>query len=108
MLREILRDNIDDLLLSVQKIGRAFDIVKGKKIGLDDIREIKRLIHSLKGNLQAIGMNDEALNAIKLEEEIFHLISTTDKVEIIITHEEVNGWFTLLNSIEFSLKGYLF
>lgn len=108
MLREILRDNIDDLLLTINKIAKAFEIVKGKKIGLDDIREIKRLIHSLKGNLQSIGMKDEALNAMRLEETIFRLISTTDKGEVLITHEEVNEWFTRLNAIEFSLKGYLF
>lgn len=108
MLREVLRDNIDELLLSLQKIGRAFDIIRGKKVEADDIREIKRLIHSLKGSLQAIGMHDEATIAIELEEEIFRFLNNAGESSVHVGTQEIDGWFTRLNAIEFSLKGYLF
>jgi hypothetical protein len=66
------------------------------------------MIHSLKGSLQAIGMHDEASIAIELEEEIFRFLNNETENGIYIGKEDVNGWFTRLNSIEFSLKGYMF
>jgi len=108
MLREILRDNLDELLLAIQKIGRAFELVRGKNVDASDIREIKRLIHSLKGSLQAIGMHDEAAIAIELEEEVFRLLSNSGESTVFVGSLEVDDWFTRLNAIEFSLKGYLF
>ncbi|OHE19193.1 MAG: hypothetical protein A2540_00180 [Sulfurimonas sp. RIFOXYD2_FULL_37_8] len=108
MLREILRDNLDELLLAIQKIARAFEIVQGQYVDAEDINQIKRMIHSLKGSLQAIGMHDEAAAAIELEEEIFRFLNNTGDKGIYIGKEEVNGWFTRLNAIEFSLKGYMF
>ncbi len=108
MLREILRDNLDELLLSIAKIGRAFEIIKDKEIESEDILAIKRMIHSLKGSLQSIGMHDEAEQAIKLEEEIFRKLQQGETKPIFISIDDVHNWFTSLNSIEFSLKSYLF
>jgi len=108
MLREILRSNLDELLLSIEKIGRSFEIVKNKTVEAADIREIKRLIHSLKGNLQSIGMHDEASAAIELEEDIFQFLNRAGDQSIYIDKEHVDRWFTRLNAIEFSLTGYLF
>lgn len=108
MLREILRNNLDDLLLSIQKIGAAFELVREKRVEGTDLREIKRLIHSLKGNLQSIGMHDEAAIAIALEEEVFRSLEGEDERGIYIAKAAVDGWFIRLNAIEFSLKGYLF
>lgn len=108
MLREILRDNIDGLFQSIQKIAKAFEIIRGKNVDSSDIMEIKRLIHSLKGNLQSIGMNDEAEVAIQLEEDVFRLLKDAGKSSVFVSTHEVDDWFIRLNSIEFSLKGYLF
>lgn len=108
MLREILRDNLDALLLSVEKIGRAFDVVSGETVSKDDLREIKRLIHSLKGNLLSIGLDDEAEVAIALEEEIFKFVENTSGNEVFISKALVDSWFSKLNAVEFSLKSYLF
>lgn len=108
MLREILRTNLDELLLSIEKIGRSFEIIKGKRVDPADIREIKRLIHSLKGNLQAIGMHDEASAAIELEEEVFHFLNGAGDQSIYIGKQFVDEWFTRLNAIKFSLTSYLF
>lgn len=108
MLREILRNNIDELLLSIDKIGRAFELVKEKTVDPADIREIKRLIHSLKGNLQAIGLHDEASDAIRLEEEVFRSLNGMQDQRVYIGKQTVDEWFSRLNAVEFSLKGYLF
>jgi chemotaxis protein histidine kinase CheA len=108
MLREILRDNLDELLLAIQKIGRSFELVQGKYVDAEDINQIKRLIHSLKGSLQSIGMHEEASIAIELEAEIFRFLNNEGEKGIYIGKEDVNSWFTRLNAIEFSLKGYLF
>lgn len=108
MLRELLRDNLDQLLLTVEKIGRAFEIVTAQKVNKNNLLEIKRLIHSLKGNLQSIGLNDEAEFAIKLEEQIFKLAESVEEDEVLISKSMVDSWFTQLNEIEFSLKSYLF
>lgn len=108
MLREILRDNLDELLLSIHKIGKAFDLIKGHSVETEDILMIKRLLHSLKGNLQSIGMHDEAEIAIALEDEIFRRLNGAGKQPVFISIEEVHSWFTRLNAIEFSLKSYLF
>lgn len=108
MLREILRDNLDELLLTVEKIAKAFEIIKGKEIESADILAIKRMIHSLKGSLQSIGMHDEAQFAIALEEEIFRKLNHGANEPIFISVEDINSWFAQLNAIEFSLKSYLF
>jgi chemotaxis protein histidine kinase CheA len=108
MLREILRDNIDQLLLTVSKIGRAFDIISDQYVDKDDLREIKRLIHSLKGNLQAIGLHDDAELAKELEAFVFNFIDSSDEQELHIPKIMVDDWFTKLNDIEFNLKSYLF
>jgi chemotaxis protein histidine kinase CheA len=108
MLREILRDNLDELFLTIQKIKRAFDLIQGQNIEPSDIREIKRLVHSLKGNLQSIGMNDEAIIAIELEEEIFRFLNHAIESTLYVGKQDVDDWTTRLNAIEFSLKGYLF
>lgn len=108
MLREILRDSLDELFLSIQRIGKAFELIQGQYVEPDDIHHIKRMIHSLKGSLQAIGMHDEASAAIELEEEIFRFLNNASDKGIYIGKEDVNGWFTRLNAIEFSLKGYMF
>lgn len=108
MLREILRDNIDQLLLTVDKIGYAFDIVSNKNVDKSDLLEIKRLIHSLKGNLQAIGLHDDAELAKELENYVFNFIDQTDEDEVYISRYMIDDWFTKLNAIEFNLKSYLF
>lgn len=108
MLREILRDNLDQLLLTIEKTAYAFDIVAGKTISKNNLQEIKRLIHSLKGNLQSIGLHDEAETAEELEEEIFNAIDMSSANEVFIAKYIVDDWFVKLNSIEFSLKSYLF
>lgn len=108
MLREVLRDNIDELLFAIQKIGRGFILIRGKEIDSADILELKRRIHSLKGGLQAIGMEDEAAIAIELEEAIFRFLNTAKETTLFVSSQEVDDWFTRLNAIEFSLKGYLF
>jgi len=108
MFREILRDNLDQLLLTVDKIGYAFDIVVGKTINKDDMLEIKRLVHSLKGNLQSIGLHDEAELAKQLEDDVFSIIDTSNKDDIFIAKYIVDDWFVNLNKIEFSLKSYMF
>jgi chemotaxis protein histidine kinase CheA len=108
MLREILRDSLDELLLTIQKIGKSFELVQGKYVEAEDINQIKRMIHSLKGSLQSIGMHNEVLIAIELEEEIFRFFNNENRKGIYIGKEDINSWFTRLNSIEFSLKGYLF
>lgn len=108
MLREILRDNLDQLLLTVEKIGYAFDIVAGKSVSKNNLAEIKRLIHSLKGNLQSIGLHDEAEIAEQLEAEIFNTIDSRTENEIFIAKYIVDDWFVKLNEVEFSLKSYLF
>ncbi len=108
MLREILRDNLDQLLLTIEKIGYAFDIVAGKNVSKSNLAEIKRLIHSLKGNLQSIGLNDEAEIAKYLEDEIFNTIDMSSANEIFIAKYMIDDWFVKLNEVEFSLKSYLF
>jgi len=108
MLREILRDNLDQLLLNVEKIGRAFEIITKQNVSANDLLEIKRLIHSLKGNLQSIGLKDEAEVAISLEEEVFSFIERSAQNNFFVSKETVDGWFLHLNKIEFSLKSYLF
>jgi len=108
MLREILRDNLDQLLLSVDKIAYAFEIVTNKSVSKSDLMEIKRLIHSLKGNLQAIGLHDDAELAKALEENIFNYIDKSSEDEIFIAKYIVDEWFTRLNDIEFNLKSYMF
>ncbi|RLA75880.1 MAG: hypothetical protein DRG78_20110 [Epsilonproteobacteria bacterium] len=108
MLREILRDNLDQLLLTIDKIAYAFDIVAGKTISKNNLQEIKRLAHSLKGNLQSIGLHDEAEIAKELENEIFNTIDMSDADEIFIAKYIIDDWFVKLNEVEFSLKSYLF
>ncbi len=108
MLREILRDNLDQLLLTIEKIAYAFDIVAGKTISINNLAEIKRLVHSLKGNLQSIGLHDEAEIAKELEEEIFNTIDTNNETGVFIAKYTIDDWFLKLNEVEFSLKSYLF
>ncbi len=108
MLREILRDNLDQLLLTVEKIAYAFDIIAGKSVSKNNLAEIKRLTHSLKGNLQSIGLHDEAEIAKQLEDEIFNTIDMSTKNEVFIAKYVIDDWFVKLNDIEFSLKSYLF
>jgi len=108
MLREILRDNLDQLLLTIEKIAYAFDIIAGKTISKDNLAEIKRLIHSLKGNLQSIGLRDEAEIATRLEEDVFNAIDMSSENEIFIAKYIIDDWFVKLNEVEFSLKSYLF
>ena len=108
MLREILRDNLDQLLLTIEKIGYAFDIVEGKSVSKNNLSEIKRLAHSLKGNLQSIGLRDEAEIAAELEDEIFNTIDSAIEDEIFIAKYVIDDWFIKLNKVEFSLKSYLF
>jgi len=108
MLREILRDNLDQLLLTIEKIGYAFDIVTGKNVSKSNLAEIKRLTHSLKGNLQSIGLRDEAEVAKELEDEIFNTIDSSGEDTIFIAKYLIDDWFIKLNKVEFSLKGYLF
>ncbi len=108
MLREILRDNLDQLLLTIEKIAYAFDIIAGKTISKNNLAEIKRLIHSLKGNLQSIGLRDEAEIATRLEEDVFNAIDMSSENEIFIAKYIIDDWFVKLNEVEFSLKSYLF
>ena len=108
MLREILRDNLDQLLLTIEKIAYAFDIISGKTISKNNLAEIKRLAHSLKGNLQSIGLHDDAELAKQLEEEIFNTIDSSRENEIFIAKYIIDDWFVKLNEVEFSLKSYLF
>jgi len=108
MLREILRDNLDQLLLTIEKIGYAFDIVAGKSVSKNNLSEIKRLTHSLKGNLQSIGLQDEAEIAKELEDEIFNTIDSSTENKIFIAQYIIDDWFVKLNEVEFSLKSYLF
>ena len=108
MLREILRDNLDQLLLTIEKIAYAFDIVSGRTISKNDLSEIKRLVHSLKGNLQSIGLHDESELAKELEAAIFNIVDTTNENEVFIPKHIIDDWFVELNKIEFSLKSYLF
>ncbi len=108
MLREILRDNLDQLLLTIEKIAYAFDIVAGKTVSKNNLLEIKRLAHSLKGNLQSIGLHDEAEVAKELEDEIFNTIDSSSENEIFIAKYIIDDWFVKLNEVEFSLKSYLF
>jgi len=108
MLREILRDNLDQLLLTVEKIAYAFDIISGKTVSKNNLQEIKRLIHSLKGNLQSIGLRDEAEIAKELENEIFNTVDMSSANEVFIAKYVIDEWFKNLNDIEFSLKSYLF
>ncbi len=108
MLREILRDNLDQLLLTTEKLAYAFDIISGKTISKNNLSEIKRLAHSLKGNLQSIGLHDEAEIAKQLEDEIFNTIDGSSENAIFIAKYVIDEWFKHLNDIEFSLKSYLF
>ena len=108
MLREILRDNLDQLLLTIEKIGYAFDMIAGKDVSKSNLSEIKRLAHSLKGNLQSIGLKDEAEIAKQLEDEIFNAIDRTNADEVFIAKYLIDDWFVKLNEVEFSLKSYLF
>jgi len=108
MLREILRDNLDQLLLTVDKIAYAFDIVRNKTIKKSDLLEIKRLVHSLKGNLQSIGLHDEAEVVKQLEDSVFDTIDSVDLDEVFIAKYMIDEWFINLNEVEFSLKSYLF
>ena len=108
MLREILRDNLDQLLLTVEKIGYAFDIVTNKSVSKKNLLEIKRLVHSLKGNLQSIGLHDEAELVSQLEDDVFRIIDMSNKDEVFISRSLVDDWFKNLNDVEFSLKSYLF
>ncbi len=108
MLREILRDNLDQLLLTTEKLAYAFDIITNKTTKKNDLLEIKRLAHSLKGNLQSIGLHDEAKIAEQLEDRIFTKIDNSDESEIFISKYMIDDWFINLNEIEFSLKSYLF
>ena len=108
MLREILRDNLDQLLLTVEKIAYAFDVITNKTISKNNLLEIKRLTHSLKGNLQSIGLKDEAKVAEYLEDQIFDTIDSVKEDKVFIARYVVDGWFVKLNELEFSLKSYLF
>jgi len=109
MLRELLRENLDGLLLTVEKIAYGFNLVTNKDVTKEDLLSLKRLVHSLKGNLLSIGLKDDAQNAIILEEMIFSLTAEENgDEEIYISKERINVWFTYLNKIEFSLKAYLF
>jgi len=108
MLREILRDNLDQLLLTTEKLAYAFDIITNKTTKKNDLLEIKRLAHSLKGNLQSIGLHDEAEIAEQLEDRIFTKIDNSDGSEIFISKYMIDDWFINLNEMEFSLKSYLF
>lgn len=108
MLREILRDNLDQLLLSVSKIAHAFDLIARQEVEKEDLLMIKRLIHSLKGNLQAIGLHDDAQIAIELEETVFSFMDRCCKESCMVSKYTVDEWFTYLNKIEFSLKSYMF
>lgn len=108
MLREILRDNLDQLLLTTEKMAYAFDVITNKNVNKNDLLEIKRLAHSLKGNLQSIGLHDDAEVAKQLEDKIFSTIDNSDKDDIFISKYTIDDWFINLNDVEFSLKGYLF
>lgn len=108
MLREILRDNLDQLLLTTQKLAYAFDLITDKNVKKNDLLEIKRLAHSLKGNLQSIGLHDEAEVAKQLEDKIFSTIDSSDSDDIFISKYAIDDWFINLNNVEFSLKSYLF
>lgn len=108
MLRELLRENLEALLLTISKIAYAFDFLEGSKASREDIEEIKRLVHSLKGNLMLLGLKDDAENAIKLEEVIFSYLEAVQIEEITLSKTTINEWFKLLNEIEFSLKAYMF
>ena len=107
MLREVLRENLDHLLMLCEKIERAFQLVENQVVSREDIDEIRRLVHSLKGNLQAIGLNDDAEQAKKLEESIFQILDRNSE-EAYIGKEHVQEWLKYLNEIIFSLKSYLF
>ena len=108
MLREILRDNLDQLLLTVEKISYAFDIISGKTVSKNNLLEIKRLAHSLKGNFQSIGLKDEAEIARLLEDKIFNTIDSSNENKLFISKVIIDDWFVDLNEIEYSLKSYLF
>lgn len=108
MLREILRDNLDQLLFTVEKLAYAFDLLTNKTVSKNNLLEIKRLAHSLKGNLQSIGLHDEAEIAKILEEKIFNSVDGSKDNEIYISKYIIDDWFIDLNNVEFSLKSYLF
>lgn len=108
MLREILRDNLDQLLLTTEKLAYAFDVITDKSVSKNNLLEIKRLAHSLKGNLQSIGLKDEAEIAKLLEDKIFITIDSSKEDEVFISKYIIDDWFINLNEIEFSLKSYLF
>lgn len=108
MLREILRDNLEELFLTIEKIERAFELIEGRNVDASDIGEVKRLVHSLKGNLQSIGMDEEATIAIELEDEIFRFVTRTGGSTLFVGKQNIDEWITRLNAIKFSLKGYLF
>lgn len=108
MLREILRDNLEALFLTIEKIERAFQLIEGRDVDASDIAEVKRLVHSLKGNLQSIGMDEEATIAIELEDEIFRFVTHAGASTVFVGKQNTEKWITRLNAIKFSLKGYLF
>jgi chemotaxis protein histidine kinase CheA len=108
MLRELLRENLESLLLTINKIAYAFEFLEGTEVFREDLQEIKRLVHSLKGNLMLLGLKDDAQNAIKLEEVIFSYLEAVQTEEITLSKTTINEWFKLLNEIEFSLKAYMF
>lgn len=108
MLRELLRENLESLMLTVEKIGYAFDLLSDKEVAKEDLLEVKRLVHSLKGNLMLIGLEDDAALAIRLEELIFSHAELSSEGEVFLSKTTINEWYQLLNEIEFSLKGYMF
>jgi chemotaxis protein histidine kinase CheA len=108
MLRELLRENLESLMLTVEKIGYAFDLLSDKEVAKEDLLEVKRLVHSLKGNLMLIGLEDDAALAIRLEELIFSHAELSGEGEVFLSKTTINEWYQLLNEIEFSLKGYMF
>ena len=108
MLREILRDNLDQLLLTTEKLAYAFDVITDKAVSKNNLLEIKRLAHSLKGNFQSIGLHDEAEIAKLLEDKIFTTIDSSNEDEVFMSKYTIDDWFINLNEIEFSLKSYLF
>lgn len=108
MLRELLRENLDGLLLTIDKIAYGFELIINQDVAKEDLASLKRLVHSLKGNLLSIGLKDDAQNAIILEEMIFSLTQEEDSERVHVSKERINVWFTYLNKIEFSLKAYLF
>lgn len=107
MLREVLRDHLDHLLLLVEKIHRAFELIDSQMVEYEDLDEIRRLVHTLKGSLQSIGLHDDAEHAIALEESIFSIMQRNE-TNVYIGKEHIHEWSKQLNAIEFSLKSYLF